>query len=72
MLLAVLAHLGQELVLTLLLRVRMGKSLINFMGRGRLPIFFQVIHIVACFANARIVEARSLETGAQQKNNECL
>jgi hypothetical protein len=29
-------------------------------------------NIVACFANARTVEARSLETGAQQKKNECL
>jgi hypothetical protein len=27
---------------------------------------------VACFANARTVEARSLETGAQQKKHECL
>jgi hypothetical protein len=28
--------------------------------------------IVACFPNARTVEERSLETGAQQKKNECL
>jgi hypothetical protein len=31
-----------------------------------------VVSIVACFANARTVEARSLETGAQQKKTECL
>jgi hypothetical protein len=31
-----------------------------------------ILNIVACFANARTVEARSLETGAQQKKNECL
>jgi hypothetical protein len=29
-------------------------------------------HIVACFANARTVEARSLESGTQQKENELL
>jgi hypothetical protein len=30
-----------------------------------------MIHIVACFANAGTVEARSLESGTQQKDNEC-
>jgi hypothetical protein len=31
-----------------------------------------VIFIVACFANAGTVEARSIESRTQQKENECL